>query len=112
MQITFLTIYLDDTDFGLANAQWDLLSMWQAAISNNTIKIIAEAKINFKNYSLPEYPDQEKLTKEINYKTSYHLNDGQFWLALGKRYDTFEELYNDLAKTHRLMELVITVEDY
>lgn len=110
MQIKFLNIY-DCRDIERCQVQYELLEFWQNAIVHDQINFINSALIEFKEYSLEEYPDQEKLCKEINYKTNYHLNGQQFWQALGKRYDVFEDLYNDLAKGHRLMELTITVEE-
>ncbi len=113
MQIKFLTIYgMPGQGGGHIEAQYDLLNYWQRSLINCQTLPIKQAKIEFNEYSLVEYYDQEKLVKEINYKTSYYLDNKQFWQAMGKRYDMFEDLYNDLAKTYRLMELVITPEDY
>ena len=111
MQIKFLTIY-DYYDTEPLQVQYELLGFWQGAIVQGQINFIHNAKVKFTEYSFDEYAEfnKERLIKELNYKTSYHLNDQQFWQALGKRYDTFEALYNDLAKTHRLMELTITPE--
>lgn len=111
MQIKFLNIY-DFYDIEPMQVQCELLDFWRQSIVNDQINFIHKAKVEFNNYTFAEYPDQEKLSKELNYKTSYHLNGQQFWQALGKRYDTFEALYNDLAKIHHLMELTITPEDY
>ena len=112
MQIKFLTIYgIPGQGGGYMEAQYDLLTYWQRSLINGQMLLLKQASIEFKDYALTEYYDQEKLIKEINYKTSYHLDDKQFWQALGKRYDVFEDLYNDLAKNHRLMELVITIEN-
>lgn len=110
MQIKFLNIY-DFCDTERRQVQYELLEFWQNSISNYQVDFIHKAAIEFNEYSLYEYPDQVKLNKEINYKTSYHIGEIQVWQALGKRYEAFDELYDDLAKTHRLMELVITVED-
>ena len=109
MQIKFLNIY-DYYDTEISQVQYELLEFWQNAIVHDQINFIQTAKVEFNEYSFSEYPDQGKLCKEINYKTSYHLLNKQFWQALGKRYGIFKELYNDLAKTHHLMELTITVE--
>ena len=110
MQIKFINIY-DCRDIEHCQVQYELLEFWQNAIVRDQINFINRALVEFTEYSLEEYQDQEKLIKEIKYKTSYHLNGKQFWQALGKRYDVFEDLYDDLAKTHRLMELTITVEE-
>ena len=110
MQIKFLNIY-DFRDIEPCQVQYELLEFWQKSIVNDQVNFIRKAKVEFKEYSFEEYPDQVKLNKKLNLKTSYHLDNKQFWQALGKQYDTFEELYNDLAETHCLMELTITVED-
>ncbi len=112
MQIKFLNIY-NFLEIEPQQVQYELLEFWQNAIVHDQINFIHGAKIRFTEYSFEEYSefDQEKLIKELNYKTSYHLNGKQFWQAFGKRYDVFEDIYNDLAKTHRLMELAITVDD-
>jgi hypothetical protein len=110
MQITFLNIY-NFYESTPAQAQYELLGFWQQSIKNNQINFINKAKIEFIEYSLAEYPDQERLCKEINWKTSYHLDNKQFWQALGKCYDTFDVLYDDIAKSHYLMELTITLEE-
>lgn len=112
MQIKFLNIY-NCYDIERCQVQYELLEFWQNAIVHDQIEFIHNAKITFIEYTFEEYSEfaREKLIKELNYKTSYHLNGKQFWQALGKRYDVFEDLYNDLAKTHRLMELTITVEE-
>lgn len=113
MQVKFLNIY-DYYDTEQCQVQYELLKFWQDAIVHDQVDFIHTAKVEFTEYSFDEYAEfnKERLVKELNYKTSYHLNGKQFWQALGKRYDTFEALYNDLAKTHRLMELTITPEDY
>ena len=110
MQIKFLNIY-DYYDTEPCQVQYELLEFWQNAIVRDQVDFIRNAKVKFQDYTFADYTDQKKLSKELNYKTSYHLNGEQFWQALGKRYDTFEALYNDLAKTHHLMELTITPED-
>lgn len=112
MQIKFLTTYrLPGPGDGHIEAQYHLLKYWQQSLANCQMSAIKHATVEFNDYSFIDYYDQEKLIKEINYNTSYHLEDKQFWQAMGKRYDVFEDLYNDLAKTHKLMELVITVEN-
>ena len=110
MQIKFLTIYKSNA----IAAQHELLGFWQNAIANNQINFISDAKISFIEYTFDEYIefDREKLIKEIDYKTMHCVDDRPFWYAFGKLYDVFEDLYADLAKTHKLMELIITVKDY
>ncbi len=115
MQIKFLTIYGSPIHgVGSLNAQYDLLGFWRQSIMNDQVKPIKAAKVEFKEYSFFDYPDQEKLSKEIKksiYSGYNHLHNKQFWQYAGKCYYIFEELYNDLAETHHLVELVITVEE-
>jgi hypothetical protein len=112
MQIKFLTIYgLPGEGGGHVEAQYNLLNYWQRSLIKCRVLPVKQASIEFNDYALAEYYNQEKLANEINHKTSYHFDGKQFWQAMGKRYDLFKDLYNDLAKTHRLMELVITVEN-
>ena len=112
MQIKFLNIY-DYYDVERCQAKYELLEFWQKAIVHDQIDFVHCAKVEFKNYSFTDYPDQEKLCKEIKNSVSssfnYAHNTTYWWLA-GKRYGIFKELYDDLAKTHHLMELIITVE--
>ena len=110
MVIKFLTIY-DKSDTEICQVQHELLEFWQKAIVYDQVPFVTKATVEFIDYSLPEYPDQEKLHKEINNKTSYRLGTSQFWQALGKLYTTFDELYAELANTHRLMELSIIIEE-
>ena len=110
MIIKFLTIY-DDSDTEICQAQHELLEFLQNAIVYDQVPFINKAIIEFTEYTLPDYPDQEKLNKEIHNKTSYHLGTLQFWQALGKLYTSFDELYTDLANTHKLMELSISIEE-
>ena len=115
MQIKFLTIY-GSPIHGVteADAQYELLGFWQRSVMYDQVKLIKKATVEFNDYSFYDYPDQEKLCKEIKNSVSssfnYEHNTTYWWLA-GKRYGIFKELYNELAVTHRLMELIITVEE-
>ena len=115
MQIKFLTIYGSPNRGTTAmDAQHDLLGFWQRSLLNYQVLPIKRANVEFKEYSFLEYPDQEKLSSEIkrSIHSGYnHLHGKPYWQHAGKRYDIFEELYNDLAECHRLMELTITVEE-
>ena len=113
MQIKFLTIYgLSGIGGEHIEAQYNLLSYWRQSLINCRLYPIKQANIEFNDYSFTDYYDQEKLITEINYNTGCRLGDEQFWQAMGKHYNVFKDLYDDLAKTHRLMELTITTEDY
>ena len=114
MQIKFLNIY-NYYDTELLQVQYELLEFWQQGIIRDQINFIHKAKVEFKDYTFAEYPDQEKLIQQLqkNIASGYDADiESHFWVIGKKRYTSFEELYNDLAKTHQLMELVITVEDY
>lgn len=115
MQIKFLTIYgMPIHGASAVEAQCTLLEFWQRSIMNNQVKPIDRATIIFNDYSFSEYYDQEKLCNEIRrsvYSSYNHLHSAQFWQWAGKHYYIFEELYNDLAETHRLMELTINVAE-
>lgn len=113
MQIKFLNIY-NYHDIERCQVQYELLEFWQNAIVYDQIDFIHYAKVEFKNYSFTDYPDQNKLKYEL-YKSTVSGYDShtesEFWFADKKCYTNFEELYNDLVKTHHLMELVITIDD-
>ena len=114
MQIKFLNIY-DFCDIELAQVQYELLGFWQNAIVYDQVPFINKAVIEFTEYALPDYPDQEKLVNQLkkNIISGYDADiNSYFWVINKKRYTDFEELYNDLAKTHHLMELVVTTDDY
>lgn len=115
MQIKFLNIY-DYYDIERCQVQYELLGFWQKAIAQDKIDFIHDAKIRFTEYTFDEYAefDKENLIKQLHKSivSGYDsYTDSEFWLVNKKCYTNFEELYNDLAKTHRLMELVITVDN-
>lgn len=114
MQIKFLNIY-DFYDIEPAQVQYELLGFWQNAIVRDQINFIHNAKIEFKEYAFAVYPDQEKLISQLkkNIVSGYDADiNSHFWVVNKKRYASFEELYKELAKTHHLMELTITPEEY
>ena len=118
MQIKFLTLYhdFDDPSYGKSCAQDNLLYMWQQSLQLRQIKYISNAKVEFKDYSFFDYPDQEKVRKEIHNTYGHkckNKDDNSFiyrWCE--KTYSDLDSIYNALAKQKRLMELIITVEDY
>lgn len=115
MQIKFLTIYGSPIHGSSAtDAQYELLGFWQRSVGYDQVKTIKKATVEFNDYSFEEYDDQEKLCNEIKKSicSGYnHLHNTRYWQWAGKYYYVFKDLYNDLAKTHRLMELVITPEN-
>jgi hypothetical protein len=117
MQIKFLTIYFiaENIEISRSIAQEDLLRQWQESLRLCNIKTINKATIKFTDYALSEYPEQDRLKKKIDGSLKKHYNyltNKQYWWFLENRYEDFDIFYADLAKTHQLMELVITVEDY
>ena len=119
MQINFLTVYCatEDLEASKVSAQEDLLRQWQESLRTFNIKAINRANISFKDWDLFGYPNQDRLKCKINNSISAIkrknrlTNTPYYWWFLGNRYDDFELFYKDLAKTHQLMELVITVEE-
>lgn len=117
MQIKFLTLYhdFDDTEHSKHYAQDSLLYMWRRSLQLKQIKFIPTAKVEFKDYSFFDYPDQEKAKKEIHnaYGKKHKNKDGggtEYWWCCERYYD-LDTLYNALAEQKRFMELTITVED-
>ena len=116
MHIHFITVYYatDDLEVARTAAQEDLLRQWQESLHLCNIKVINKAKISFIDYALFDYPNQDLLKKKIDNslnKSYNHLLGKQYWWFLGNSYEDFEIFYKDLAKTHQLMELIITVEE-
>jgi hypothetical protein len=114
MQIKFLTIYGSPIHgSSVAEAQSDLLKFWQQSIINSQVMPISNATVSFNDYSFSEYYNQEKLYTEIcrSVLSGYnHELKNKYWRWAGRQYYNIEELYNDLAEEHRLMELVIDVK--
>ena len=118
MQIKFLTLYhaFENVEQNLASAQDSLLYMWQRSLQLKNIKFIPEAKVEFRDYSFFEYPDQEKAKKEVSQaygsSNSKRRNSKamEYWWC-GTLYTDLDILYNELAEQKRFMELVITIND-
>lgn len=118
MQIRFLDLYqdFDDTEYSKMQAQESLLYLWQRALQLKQIKFIPAAKVEFKDYSFFDYPDQEKAKREIHNAYSHKCKkkdggDYEYWWC-GRQYPDLNTIYNALAEQKRFMELIITVEDY
>lgn len=116
MQIKFLTLYHNfaDNDCGRIQAQCSLLSEWQRCSQLRNIKLISRASIEFKDYSLFDYPDQEKAKQEINNaygREDKKTNTVEYWWG-GEQYSDFETLYKALAEKKRFMELTLEVEEW
>lgn len=117
MQIKFLTLYHDfeDREHSLYYAQDNLLYMWQRSIQLKQIKFISSAKVEFKEYSFFDYPDQEKAKREIQnaYGSKRKKKDGGGWeyYWCGTQYPDLDTIYEALSKQKRFMELTITVND-
>lgn len=101
MQIKFKTGYSIGTP--LSYVQAGLLNIWYKSLEASQIKFIKKANIEFIDYDLCEYPNQDKLKEELtsyynsfNTKQSEHLS---------------EKAFNNLIGKLRILELVITPED-
>jgi hypothetical protein len=117
MQIKFLTLYhnFSDKESNFLSAQDSLLTMWRNAVYSQSVPFIPAAKVEFKDYSFFEYPDQEKAKAEI--KRAYGskskcIKNGvtQYWWC-GRQYPDLDTLYNALAEQKRFMELTIEVTE-
>lgn len=116
MQIKFLTLYhaFDDENTSKRYAQDSLIHMWQRSVQLQRVKFISSATVDFKDYSIFDYPDQTKARKEI--WNAYEYKDKQstgkqVWRWAGEEYTDFENFYSKVAEQKRLMELTITVKD-
>ena len=114
MKISFLTIYHDlpDMEESKSNAQYSLLGMWQKSLLLQNIGFIASAKVEFKDYSFFDYPNQERAKKEIDMAYRYQAKKNspiEYWWA-GEQYPDLDTLYGALAEQKRFMELTITLE--
>jgi hypothetical protein len=114
MQIKFLTLYhnFDNDEYSRIQAQDSLLYMWQRSLQLRNMKFISTAKVEFKEYSFFDYPDQEKAKKEI--ANAYGHKDKktkavEYWWG-GEQYTDFDTLFKALAEQKQLMELTITLE--
>ena len=114
MTISFLNIYNCNYDERL-QVQWELLEFWKQSIVMDQVDFIQSAKVEFKDYSVLEYPNQERARREISNARVHKINKAGvvsiYWEWAGKRYFDFDKLYEDIAVDHRLMELTITTED-
>ena len=98
MQIKFLTGH--DPKANPIITQADLLQQWYKSIEKSQIKFIQNANIKFIDYDISDYPDQDKIKKAISDYLGYSCE----FLD--------EETYEEFATKFRVMELIITVENY
>lgn len=114
MVISFLNIYNYNYDERL-QVQWELLDFWRRSIEEDQVDFIHSAKVEFKDYSVLEYPNQERARREISNARVHKINKAGavsiYWEWAGKQYWDFDKLYEDIAVDHHLMELTITTED-
>ena len=73
------------------NAKQVLLAKFLDSLRH--VNIPDKIELSFKSYDLDKYPDQELLRSEID--DNYGLNTGFYYYA-GVRYDSYEDLFNDL----------------
>lgn len=117
MQIKFLTIYheFEDTDYSKREAQDRLLYMWMRSLQLKNIKFISKAQVEFKDYSVKEYPNQDKAKREVHIAYGHKLKKseggGFVYRWGGDEYTNLDSIYNALAEQKRFMELIITVDD-
>ena len=116
MQIKFLTIYheFDDVEYSKRFAQDSLIYMWQRSVQTQQVKFISSAKVEFKDYNILEYADQERARREVQQAYGHKdkaSGNKQVWRWGGDTYTDFDLFYNKLAEQKRFMELTITVED-
>ena len=117
MQIKFLTLYHDfnDLELSLHYAQDSLLYMWQRSAQLKQVKFISSAKVEFKEYSFFDYPDQEKAKLEISnaygHKRKKKDGGGIVYRWAGDEYLDLDSIYEALAEQKKFMELTITVDD-
>ena len=102
MLIKFKTAY--SVNANLYIAQRALLEQWANAITNSQINYINKAKIEFVEYNLLDYPDQDQLLKEY---TTYFSSFSPNW----ENKEAVEAAYKEFSNNYRLLELVITLED-
>ena len=102
MQIKFLTAISTQGDYDINKAlgQAELLAIWSKCIKSCQVKFMTKANIEFIDYDFSDYPDQEKVNKAISeyFGYSYKLLD----IAT----------YEDFLTKFRILELVITTENY
>lgn len=102
MQIKFRVAYNKKSSPDIA--QMELLEQWVDAIKNSQIKYIQTAKIEFIDYDISEYYNQEKLLEEYTtYISTFnpeHTNE-----------EYVKKVFKEFSNDFRLLEMVITVED-
>ena len=102
MQVKFKTAYSKESSPDIA--QMELLEQWVDAIKNSQIKYIQTAKIDFIDYDISEYYNQEQLLREyttyLSTFNSDHANE-----------EYVKKVFKEFSKDFRLLEMVITVED-
>lgn len=102
MRIKFKTAYSVNAHPDIA--QRALLEQWANAITHSQINYIKNAKIEFVEYNLLDYPDQEQLLREYTaYFASFNSNYTDSEIV--------KEAFKEFSNHYRLLELVITPED-
>jgi hypothetical protein len=103
MQIKFKAAY--SVESSPDATQMELLQQWTNAIKNSQIKYIQNAKIEFIDYDLLEYYNQEKLLGEYAaYLSTFNHN------YANEEY--VKEAFKEFSKDFRLLEMVITPDEY
>lgn len=86
------------------NAKQVLLAKFLDSLRH--VDIPDKIELSFKSYDLDKYPDQELLRSEINNNYEVGINSGFYYYA-GVRYDSYEDLFNELLRDRKILELTI-----
>lgn len=88
------------------NAKQILISKFLDSMRHTDIPDRLE--FNFTSYDFDKYPDQDLLRSNIEstYGLSTYGNPGIYYYA-GVKYDTYEDLFEDLNKSRKILELSI-----
>ena len=101
MQIKFKTAYSINTHPIIA--QTELLKQWCESYHNDQVNFISRALVDFIDYDILEYPNQDQLKKEYTHYLSTFSSDLSD--------ENVERCLRAFASEYKLMELTITVED-
>lgn len=102
MQIKFKTAY--DINTPLIVPQKDLLEQWIKSCDEYQIKFIEKANLDFKDYDMLKYPNQEQLRKEYTtYLATFNSDLSE---------ENVAKCFKEFAKSYRILELTIIPENY
>ena len=96
MQIKFKKAFFPDEPKELLQAE--LLEVWKNNIEKYQVKFISAATVNFADYDIIEYPDQDKLCSDLIKNNIQEAKENP------------KQFIESLAGKLRIMELTITAE--